>query len=278
MRPLSLRVTLLGKGQMGQALARTLRHTPHQVSLRAWRSGMPSAPFDADLLLLCVRDRILPEAAGILARSGRVRDFTVVAHLAGAAGPELLSGLRDHCAGIGRIHPFLSVTQASEPRCFEGAFCLVDGTPVARRRLRQVFGPLGVGFISGRGIRSADYHFAAALMANGAVALAAGARCLLRQAGISSRRTTPMLASLLGSVARNLAQQGLPEALTGPVRRGDVETVRRQLSIARAAGATINQLFLASLRGQIELASELGEATPLELMQLTRLARRGRSS
>ena len=95
-----LDIAIVGAGKVGGALTKALRERGATVHLRAARKGLPRAPFDADLLVLAVRDGQLPAlVAELLAKKGVTRKTNVV-HCAGALGPEPLEPLRAICAGV----------------------------------------------------------------------------------------------------------------------------------------------------------------------------------
>jgi predicted short-subunit dehydrogenase-like oxidoreductase (DUF2520 family) len=71
-----------------------------------------------------------------------------------------------------------------------------------------------------------------------------------------------MLGPLLRSVAENVEALGLPEALTGPVRRGDADALRRHLATLRAKLPSAVPLYLAAARAQLPLAAAIGDARP----------------
>ena len=100
---------------------------------------------------------------------------------------------------------------------------------------------------------------AAGLVANGAAALAAAGALLLERAGVSESVAPKMLGPLLRSVADNVERLGFPDALTGPVRRGDATGVERHFqTIAKHAPEAI-ALYLAVVEAQIPLAREIGD-------------------
>ena len=114
------------------------------------------------------------------------------------------------------------------------------------------------------------YHAAAGLVANGAAALAdAGAR-LLELAGCPARDSARVLGPLLRSVAENVERLGLPEALTGPVRRGDAETVVRHIASIQRGASEILPLYRASVAAQLPMAEKLGDASDRALRNLAR--------
>ena len=71
-----------------------------------------------------------------------------------------------------------------------------------------------------------------------------------------------MLASLLSSVIDNVTHLGIPEGLTGPVRRGSPETIAAHGEKLAAAQESLMPLYRALVGAQIELARELNEASP----------------
>ena len=115
------------------------------------------------------------------------------------------------------------------------------------------------------------YHAAAGLLANGSAALAALSMNLLRAAGAPPNETARALGPLLRSVGDNVERLGMPAALSGPVRRGDVETVERHLAaIARVSEEALD-VYRAIGVAQVALSRALGEASPRDLERLSRL-------
>ena len=106
------------------------------------------------------------------------------------------------------------------------------------------------------------YHAAAGLVANGAAALAAVAAELLVASGVPAADAPKMLGPLLRSVAENVEALGFPDALTGPVRRGDASAIERQIALLREKLAHAVPLFVASAWAQLPLARALGDAPP----------------
>ncbi|MDQ3879765.1 MAG: DUF2520 domain-containing protein, partial [Chloroflexota bacterium] len=79
------------------------------------------------------------------------------------------------------------------------------------------------------------YHAGAVLAGNASVALLEAARRQLIGVGVDADVAGRVLARLLASVADNVTRHGLDEALSGPIRRGDVGTVLRNLDALDAA-------------------------------------------
>jgi predicted short-subunit dehydrogenase-like oxidoreductase (DUF2520 family) len=227
---------------------------------------------DVDLLVLAVRDGVLPELACALAAGPSVSARTAVIHVAGALGPEVLAPLRDCSAGVAQAHPMLSFASKHVVPRLTGGHLLVSGDAVAVRRARRLARVLGMVARSWIDVDRAMYHAAAGLLANGAAALAGASAELLELAGCPIQDTGRVLAPLLRSVADNLQSLGLPAALTGPVRRGDAETVLRHMAAIERAMPQILPLYRESVSAQLSMALALGDASRQKLAELAERA------
>jgi predicted short-subunit dehydrogenase-like oxidoreductase (DUF2520 family) len=254
-----LRVFVFGAGKAGASLARALRARGVATKLRAARLGLPRA-IDADVVILAVRDRDLAPLAAELRDAGLVPKRAVVVHVAGALGPEPLAALRGSCAGVAQMHPMISFASLRWAPDLARGNVHVQGDPRAVTRARRLVRILGM---TPRTIAALDpiaYHAAAGLVANGAAALAAVGAELLVRAGVAHAVAPKMLGPLLRSVAENVERLGFPEALTGPVRRGDRAGLEKHLATLRAKLPSAVSLYLAAAEAQLPLARAIGDA------------------
>jgi predicted short-subunit dehydrogenase-like oxidoreductase (DUF2520 family) len=146
-----------------------------------------------------------------------------VLHCAGAQDVAALAAPSAAGASVGVFHPLVSFASPTHVKLRGATFTTFgDARAVAvASRLARRLGAHSVA-LSPPG---PAYHAAAALVANGAAALAyAGARILV-ELGFEQRAAERALGALLHSVAENVARVGVPSALTGPVVRGDIATV-----------------------------------------------------
>jgi predicted short-subunit dehydrogenase-like oxidoreductase (DUF2520 family) len=113
------------------------------------------------------------------------------------------------------------------------------------------------------------YHAAAVISSNFPVVLAAVASEILTQAGVPERSAQQAVHSLMEAAISNMADNNPESALTGPVMRGDVETVQRHLQALRhnsEARALYRRLSFAAL----EIAARHG-TDPARLAEIQRL-------
>jgi predicted short-subunit dehydrogenase-like oxidoreductase (DUF2520 family) len=213
------------------------------------RTACPSRPETAlrgqpDLLILAVPDQALGPMATHLAASGARLAKTVVLHLSGAREVEILAALRGHAAAIGSLHPLAILTRAMpEKDALAGAGFAVAGDPAADRLARQAIRDLGGHPLVIATEQRAAYHLAASLVANDTLALMHLAIAEMARAGLSEVDARRSLAHLLGATARIVAAAPVSSALTGPVVRGDVDTLERHLRTARPPTTDLHRLL-----------------------------------
>lgn len=203
----------------------------------------------AQCVLSCVSDRAIEGLSKELARAWsassigevRQREAPVALHTSGYHSTAVLDALARAGWPTGTLHPLVPLPNAHARLVDRGS--LLRGawfatTAAGRRRAetarmqRRIIAALEGRELELRSGTSAKqrYHLAAALLSNGAVALFDMALDEMRPAAKKREQAIPALARLLELTARNLAGQGAPGALTGPVVRGDGEVVAGHLA------------------------------------------------
>jgi predicted short-subunit dehydrogenase-like oxidoreductase (DUF2520 family) len=216
---------------MGSALATALRAAGLEVTGPLGRGER--CPADADCVLLCVPDGEIGNAA---------RDVTagpLVAHVSGAT---TLAPLAPHEAFS--LHPLMTV-----PARFEGASAAVAGTTDrALDTARSLAAALGMHAFEIADEDRAAYHAAASMASNYLVALEDAAERLLATTGAQRSALVPLVRATVENWARDGAN-----ALTGPVTRGDEQTVARQRAAVEERAPELLELFDALTESTREL-------------------------
>jgi predicted short-subunit dehydrogenase-like oxidoreductase (DUF2520 family) len=257
----SKKIFVFGAGKVGRGLARALEHAGYDVTLRPQREGWPEERIDAPFVILAVRDRELaPVAERMRDRKLVGHKQAVVVHCAGALGPEPLAALRSETIAVAQMHPMISFASTERTPSLARGQLHVDGDARAVRAATAIGKKLGMSPRTIPGLDRVLYHAAAGLVANGAAALAAGGVDLLVRAGVEEKTAAAMLGPLLRSVADNVEALGLPEALTGPVRRGDATGVGRHKETLERVAPHLVAVYVAASRLQLPLARALGDA------------------
>lgn len=183
--------------------------------------------FPDELVFLAVSDPAIPSVAR------EIRGARAVVHVSGSLG---LDVLLPH-ARRGSFHPYQSFPVVRPLEAFRGSLIAIDASDEALLSELQAFA-LALGGVP-RQVRDADrtlYHASAALSSNLLVALASLAGEALGELGWSRDEALAAVTPLMGGVVENLGRAGLPDALIGPIRRGDALTVRRHLAELEARG------------------------------------------
>jgi predicted short-subunit dehydrogenase-like oxidoreductase (DUF2520 family) len=257
----SMHVFVFGAGKVGTALSRALRKAGVKVTLRPARRGVPRK-IDADVVVLAVRDRDLRPTAEALV--GVVARRAVVVHVAGALDASALAPLRagGACAGVAQMHPMISFASTRFAPDLSRGNVHVQGDLAAVALARRLAKRLGMTPRTVKGLDTIAYHAAAGLVANGAAALAAVGAELLEKAGVPRADAAKMLGVVVRTVGENIEKLGFPDALTGPVRRGDAGGVEKHLATLRAKLPAAVTLYLAAAQAQLPLARAIGDAPP----------------
>lgn len=200
------RCAVVGHGRLGTALAAALRAAGMAVDGPLGRGADGAG---ADVVLLCVPDAEIAAAAACVAPGPLVGHCSGATTLAPLAGHEALS-----------LHPLMTVTEAGA--AFAGAGAAIAGsTPRALAAARALALALGMAPFEIRDEDRAAYHAAASIASNFLVTLEWAAE---RVGGVEPAALAP----LVRAAVENWAAQGPERALTGPIARGDEETVARQ--------------------------------------------------
>jgi len=260
-------VAILGAGRMGQGLALALAEAGHQVSLvsrslhpvipplRVHPGSRETALRDASVVVLAVPDGAITSLAAELAAEGGITAHHVVLHLSGLRDRNSLAPLGASGAALGSLHPLQTVSDpATAAARFAGAYAGVEGDDRALLAAEALARSLGMVPVRVPAGAKPAYHAGAAFAANYTTALVAVAERLALAAGISPEIARRLYLPLIRGAAANL-EAGPAAALTGPVRRGDVETVEAHLA---ALDAEDRKLYVLLAREALRLAREAG--------------------
>ena len=271
-KPPRLDVGVVGTGRAGSVIGAALKRAGHQVKactavtdlskLRA-EALLPGVAIlsieetvaDRDLILLSIPDDVLAQVVSGLAATNAVSPGTFVLHLSGRYGIDILRPLTElGCLPLA-LHPVMTFTGTSIDlnrlsACPFGVTTHPTLRPVAETLVMEMGGePVWVPEAS----RSL-YHAALTFGANNLMTLVNQTSELLESAGITNPEA--LVAPLLSASLDNALRNG-DTALTGPIARGDAETVREHLRVLANFDPAVTQAYrsLARLTAVRALAS-----------------------
>ena len=246
---------------MGQGLGLALHRRGQAVVLLSRRHHPVIEPFtlvvdhwaasvlNALTVIIAVPDQTVSAVAAKLATLGAVTSSHVVLHVSGPLDRSALAALEGTGAALGSFHPLQTVADPLlAPERLAGAYAGLEGDERAVQAGQGLANLLGMtAFRIPFGAKT-RYHAAAVMAANYPVVLMGVAERLARDAGIDQDVAGRMFLPLLLGAAANVEAMGPVQALTGPVRRGDLATLRRHLAALNPADRRLYaELGLAAL-------------------------------
>ncbi|MGD0440125.1 MAG: Rossmann-like and DUF2520 domain-containing protein [Acidimicrobiales bacterium] len=205
-------VRIIGPGRAGRSFASALATAGVQVEGPLGRADDPSsAAYGADVLLITVPDR---EIAGVASAVRPVRS-TVVAHCSGALGLDVLAPHER----VAALHPLVTLPDPAvgAERLCSGCYFAVAGDQAVADLVRALGGQSLQIPTNAR----VGYHAAACVASNHLVALLGQVQRMAASVGLPLEAFLPLARGALDDVCR----LGPAAALTGPVARGDINTI-----------------------------------------------------
>jgi predicted short-subunit dehydrogenase-like oxidoreductase (DUF2520 family) len=277
------RIGVVGAGRVGAVLASAFRAAGHEIVAVAGESAasrtrietlLPGVRVDkptavsraCDLLLLTVPDDMLANVVTMLSASGAIRPGQQVVHTSGKHGLAVLAPAAGLGAEVLAMHPAMTFTGTDvDLHRLAGCVFGVTATPATRGLAERLVADLGGRPSWVEEDRRTLYHAGLAHGANHLVTLVSQAMELLSASGVDDPSAT--LRPLLTAALDNVLSYG-DAALTGPIFRGDVETVRAHLRDIAATSPGTLEAYVAMARATANRAVLDGRLLPIRAAKL----------
>lgn len=285
-------VGVIGSGAVGGSLARALADSRAKIIAVTARNGEHAAALArripgcravatpaevvaaSDLILLAAPDdTITPLAESLSWRAGQR-----VVHFSGALGARALAAAAERGATVAALHPLMTFTRALAAGPLDAILARLRGCVWAletedealREALRAMVAALGgqVALLTESG--RIPYHIAGVLASNYVVTLMGAATALWESFGADRALAREALLPLMRASVENLTTLEPSAALSGPIARGDVGTIRAHLDWLASAAASnpemvaLRDAYLALARLAIPLAEAKGTLSPAQ--------------
>ncbi|MFP4028628.1 MAG: Rossmann-like and DUF2520 domain-containing protein [Candidatus Brocadiia bacterium] len=278
---------IVGAGKVGPSLAHLL-HEAGWIFVGAADHSMESAKAacqfvgegeaasnpaeiasQAKLTLITTPDEAIEDVCGEIAENGGFDAHSIAAHCSGALSSDVLEPARARGAAVGSMHPLQSfATRQQALRLIPGSYCCVEGDPAAVGVLTDAAEAIGMESMSIPTENKSLYHAAAVMACNYLVALQDAAMELAAESGLKREVALKAFLPLIQGTVQNLKKLGLTNCLTGPIVRGDVETVRRHLEALQESRIELARLYRRLGLRTLEIARRTGRLSEDELKDL----------
>lgn len=257
-----MRIGFIGAGKVGTTLGKYFVSTPIQIAIdnkmekaqlkenftltgyysRNPKSAKEAADFtnstkydtleqmieDSDLLFLTVPDDAINVVWDSIKRLP-IKE-KIICHCSGSLSSAIFSGIENTGAYAYSIHPLFAISSKTDSyQTMQEAVFTIEGNEKYLKRLQTFFQSFGNHVsIVGTEMKT-KYHAAAVMASNHVAALAQTAIHLLKECGFSEDAARKALGPLICNNAVSVSEKGPVEALTGPIERNDVGTVKKHL-------------------------------------------------
>ncbi|MGS2724542.1 Rossmann-like and DUF2520 domain-containing protein [Porticoccus sp. GXU_MW_L64] len=278
-------LNIIGGGRLGRSLGK-LWHSNNAATIagvcnRSLQSATEAVTFmgagqplstlaqlpPAPLWLIATADTDIESTAQQLAQTGTLRRGDVVFHCSGSLSSACLSAVKaaeTHTASVHPVHSFADPdkTQTS----FAGTHCAMEGDNHALEQLQPLFQAIGaISFPLRSSEHKALYHSATVMACNYLVTLQHCALQLLQQAGIERAKGLELLTPIVRQTTDNIARLDTAAALTGPIARGDQQTIEQHMAALQQQSPELLPLYTQLALHTLPISAQQGSASEQQL-------------
>jgi predicted short-subunit dehydrogenase-like oxidoreductase (DUF2520 family) len=290
-------VAIIGAGRVGSSFGYLLNRAGYAVTGVAARTlasaekaaafmgaGIPTADVakaasQADIIFITTPDRVIKDVCTTIAAGNAVRAGSLIVHTSGAHTLDLLDAVTARGAHRAVLHPLQSLASREEGvRNLPGSYFRIEADPGALESARSVVKALGGIELAMPKWQSdhesaALYHAGAVVVSNFFVALIDYGLKFYETLGADKKTALKAVLPLIKGTLHNVETLGIPDALTGPIMRGDVETVKQHLEAMRKRTPHLESLYRDLARQTVSVARDKGtitQDTATELLDLVK--------
>ena len=214
----------------------------------------------ADFWLIGTSDEQIAPTAVNLCKARADLGNSVVFHLCGRHGTDILAPLTDSECRIAAVHPVRSLTHEKISLAeFEGTAFVADGNEETLDALRPLFVSIGGVWLPVKDIDRGLYHAALSIISNVTKGVTWKAQNWLEDAGIPHQMAAAVVQKLLAITVADIARSGAKHSITGPIVRGDTSTVEAHLKALEHAHSADVDIYRVLARSVFELAMDRGD-------------------
>ena len=274
-------VAIIGAGRVGSSVGFLLARAGYPVTAVAAQTaasvekalefikggGYPAdaqKASGADIVFITTPDRTIRDVCEELSREGGLKPGALVVHMSGAHSLDLLDAAKAAGAYRAVIHPLQSVPSREQGvRNLPGSFFRIEADPEALQLAKDLVKALGGVELAlpkwtPDGGSASLYHAGAVVVSNYFVALIDFGLKFYEALGADRNEALQAVMPLVKGTLKNIETLGIPAALTGPIVRGDVDTIRGHLEAMRARAPELLDLYRALAKHTITVAQGRG--------------------
>ncbi|MDF2531972.1 MAG: hypothetical protein K0Q65_1553 [Clostridia bacterium] len=267
-----MRLGFIGAGKVGTALGIYLKEKGFQLSgycSRSKDSGIISAERtgskyystvgqlagDADLIFITTSDDQIENVVAQLCSNSSLRPGQLIIHMSGALPSTILSPTKAFGCFVYSLHPLQAFADVdkSVSDLSNTYFCL-EGDEERISILEDILIACKNAYFKLRPEQKTLYHASACMLSNYLVTLIHNSLLLMEDIQIDNSTAFMAMLPLMDSTILNVLELGTKAALTGPIARGDISTVKKQLEAISSSSKDQLKLYSCMAKETLKLA------------------------
>jgi predicted short-subunit dehydrogenase-like oxidoreductase (DUF2520 family) len=290
-------VAIIGAGRVGSSVGFLLKRAGYTVTAVASRTessakmatafigaGKPTldvvgAAADAELVFITTPDRVIKEVCEKIGAAGAFKPGALAVHMSGAHSLDLLDAARTAGAHRAVLHPLQSLASREQGvKTLPGSYFRIEADTDALETAKDIMTALGgIELVMPKwksdGVSAALYHAGAVAVSNYFVALVDYGLKFYQALGADKKEALKAVLPLIRGTLHNMETLGIPDALTGPIVRGDTQTVRDHLAAMQKRAPQLEALYKGLARQTVAVAKDKGSITQETAEELLNLVK-----
>jgi len=245
---IKMNVNIIGAGQVGKTLGHLfVKHqlvhieavfntrSQHAEEAIKWiGAGRYCATLEAlphaDITLITTPDDYIEQTCSMLSKNQHIKPRDIVAHCSGALSSDALISAKKRGCFVASIHPMRSFSDLSlSVKQYPGTYCAMEGDTEAIEVLEPLFKAIGSLTYLIEQSKKIAYHAGAVFASNYVITLAKQSIDCFVSAGMEYEFAKRVALNMMQSAFQNIQHHHLEAALTGPIKRGDVNTIQQHI-------------------------------------------------
>lgn len=242
-----MNIGIIGAGKVGVSVGRYLKDNNIQIS-GFYDINSDNAAFAAqftntdcfsdleklvklsDTLFITTPDNVIGSVWDCIIKNNMSVQNKIVCHFSGALSSDVFTDSQSTGASVCSIHPMLAFSdKLTSYRIPANTFFAVEGDETAVSAIKSLFETLGNTVCRIDKSKKSLYHTAASVLSNELVALLDMGYSVLEQCGFSRDDAVKATQNLVLGNVNSVLENGCVNALTGPVERNDLQTVKKHV-------------------------------------------------
>ncbi len=273
-------IVIIGAGNLGTSLAHawsnngmhvTLTNKDQESQRRALTQNPDQASQSVDCVLLTVQDSNIKAACDAI--SPWLPTDAIVCHCSGALGTDVLKSAEQAGCRIASVHPLNTFPSIESGKALlantsHQSYCFISADDNTSEPLGTLFSKIG--FVPAKldAKNKVAYHAACVFASNYLTSLTEASLLVAEEAGLDRDLYIKAIQPLMLTTLNNIANNGTTASLSGPIARGDLDTITQHLNALSNTPQQVQDAYLILGQQAVQLAAQQGNVSESDLTLL----------